>query len=87
MKVRAIKRGFTGGIYRRPGDEFDCPSDAFCPIWMIKLEKGVEPYEEPKDKYVPLEIPSLMNKEKKEEKKPENKEEKKPAKKNPAYKE
>jgi len=64
MRVRAIKRGFFGGVYRRPGDKFDCPSDAFSPNWMEKLTKGkAKPLPE-KDGYVPLEIPSLMNKEK-----------------------
>lgn len=79
MKVRAIKRGFFDGVYRRPGDEFDCPSDAFSANWMLKLEKGVEPYKEPKAAYVPLEIPDLYIKEQKEK-------EQKPAKKKTAYK-
>lgn len=62
MKVRAIKRGFFGGQYRRPGDEFDCPSEAFSSKWMEKLKKGKnKPLPEP-DAYIPLEIPSLMNK-------------------------
>lgn len=62
MKVRAVKRGFFGGQYRRPGDEFDCPSESFSEAWMEKLKKGkVKPLPKP-DEYVPLEIPSLMNK-------------------------
>ncbi len=61
MKVRAIKRGFFDGEYRRPGDKFDCPSEAFSSVWMEKLTKGkTKPLE--KSEYVPLEIPSLMNK-------------------------
>ena len=46
---------------------------------MLKLEKGVEPYKEPKAAYVPLEIPDLYIKEQKEK-------EQKPAKKKTAYK-
>lgn len=67
MRVRAIKRGFFGGEYRRPGDEFDCPSNAFSKVWMEKLVKGKpKPLKKPIDGYVPLEIPSLMNKEDKD---------------------
>jgi len=64
MKVRAIKRGFFGGLYRKPGDEFDCPSEAeFSKNWMKRLGKGkAEPIPKPKKGYIPLEIPSLMNK-------------------------
>ena len=67
MEVRAIKRGFFGGVYRRPGDKFDCPSDAFSSNWMEKLTKGVKPkpLEKPENGYEPLEIPSLINKPKK----------------------
>jgi hypothetical protein len=65
MRVRAIKRGFFGGEYRRPGDKFDCPSDAFSSNWMEKLTKGKpKPLPEPENGYVPLEIPSLMSKDK-----------------------
>jgi len=66
MKVRALKRGFYGGEYRRPGDEFECDKDEVG-SWMEKLSKGKKkPLEKPKDGYVPLEIPSLMNKSEKE---------------------
>lgn len=66
MIVRAIKRGFFGGEYRRPGDEFDCPSAAFSEVWMEKVTKGdMPPLDKPEAGYVPLEIPSLMNKPKK----------------------
>ena len=63
MKVRAIKRGFFDGEYRLPGDQFDCPSEAFSTNWMEKLTKvKAKPLPKIKDGYVPLEIPSLMNK-------------------------
>jgi hypothetical protein len=61
MKVRAIKRGFFGGQYRRVGDEFDCPPEEVSPIWMRKIQEGDKPIEKPEG-YVPLEIPSLINK-------------------------
>ena len=62
MKVVAVKRGFFGGIYRTPGDEFDCPPESFSQNWMKKLKEG---FNEPiiKEAGIPrLEIPSLMNK-------------------------
>ena len=64
MEVRAIKRGFFAGVYRRPGDKFNCPSDAFSSNWMEKLTKGVKPkpLEKPENGYEPLEIPSLAKK-------------------------
>jgi hypothetical protein len=65
MKVRAIKRGFFGGIYRvpnvKPHCEFDCPSDQVSSIWMREVQEGDKPIEKPEG-YVPLEIPSLINK-------------------------
>ena len=69
MEVRAIKRGFFGGVYRRPGDKFDCPSESFSSKWMEKIQKGVEPKPLKKSEYEPLEIPSLLNKPKKKAKK------------------
>lgn len=66
MEVRAIKRGFFGGQYRRPGDCFDCPSETFSSNWMEKVEEGMKPFKE--DKYKPLEIPSLINKKRKKTK-------------------
>ena len=68
MEVRAIKRGFFGGQYRRPGDKFNCPSEDFSSNWMEKLLKGIKPKPLDKPEYVPLEIPSLINKPKKEKK-------------------
>lgn len=62
MKVRAIKRGFLGGVYRRPNDVFDCPSNLFSSTWMIEVKKGDEPLVIEPNAYIPLEIPSLMNK-------------------------
>ena len=64
MEVRAIKRGFFGGQYRRQGDKFNCPSEDFSSNWMEELSKGVKPkpLEKQKDGYVPLEIPSLAKK-------------------------
>ena len=62
MKVRAIKRGYFGGQYRRPGDTFDCPSDqAFSKRWMEKVKKGKKSGAEIPDEgtFAPLEIPSL----------------------------
>lgn len=65
MKVRAIKRGFFGGVYRQPGAKFDCPSEAFSEVWMEKLKKGrPTPIKKPEDGYIPLEIPSLIDKHK-----------------------
>lgn len=71
MRVRAIKRGFFGGVYRIPGTkaaEFDCPSDQVSSVWMEEVKKGDEPVEKEPETYVPLEIPSLMNKPKKKPK-------------------
>jgi hypothetical protein len=65
MLVRAVKRGFFGGVYRRQGDEFTCPSDQVSSVWMEEVKKGGEPVEKEPETYVPLEIPSLMNKPKK----------------------
>lgn len=69
MKVRAIKRGFLGGVYRRPNDVFDCPSDLFSSVWMKEVKGDDKPIEIKPDQYVPLEIPSLMNKPTKKAKK------------------
>ena len=62
MKVKAKKLGFFGGKYRKVGDTFDCPTDQeFSNSWMEKVKKGKQKkIEEPKDGYIPLEIPSLM---------------------------
>ena len=63
MKVRAIKRGFFGGLYRLPGgrdSEFECPSESFSSNWMEKITEDTKPLEV--EAYKPLEIPSLMNK-------------------------
>ena len=69
MEVRAVKRGFFGGQYRRPGDKFNCSSEAFSNNWMEELKKGVEPKPLEKPEYEPLEIPSLLKKTKKAKKK------------------
>ena len=63
MKVRAIKRGFLGGIYRRPGDRFDCPPDSFSLSWMEEYSEGMEPLAT--EDYKPLEIPNLLAKKRK----------------------
>ena len=63
MKVRAIKRGFYGGVYRRPKDEFDCSSKDFSKNWMepakVKSEKSKVEKPRESDGYVPLEIPAV----------------------------
>lgn len=66
MKVAALTRGFSNGTYRRVGEEFDCSEEDFVSSWMINLEKAgaVKPVTKLGD-YVPLEIPSLMGKERK----------------------
>jgi hypothetical protein len=69
MEVRAVKRGFYDGIYRRIGDKFDCPSDQVSKIWMRPVTKGEVEQKVESDGYTPLEIPSLMNKPKKKVKK------------------
>jgi len=63
MKVAALMRGFSNGVYRRSGEEFDCSDDDFVSSWMVNLEKAgaVKPVVKIDD-YVPLEIPSLMGK-------------------------
>ena len=62
MMVRALKRGFYGGEYRKPGDKFECPKEEMG-TWMEKVTKAnSKQVEEPTSGYVPLEIPSLMNK-------------------------
>ncbi len=71
MEVRAFKRGFLGGLYRRPGDVFECPDDAFSANWMEKTKSKMKPLEAPKDGYVPLEIPDLMKKDKRIKGKPQ----------------
>jgi hypothetical protein len=63
MKVRAIKRGFYGGIYRRRGDVFDCSSPDFSSKWMEKVGKK-KPTPLPSIDYEPLEIPSLAERSK-----------------------
>jgi len=65
MKVRAVKRGFFGGIYRLPGAEFDCPSDQVSKVWMRPVKKGEVKQKAESTGYIPLEIPSLMSKPKK----------------------
>ena len=66
MKVAALTRGFSNGTYRRLGEEFNCSESDFVSSWMINLEKAgaVKPVTKLGD-YVPLEIPSLMGKERK----------------------
>ncbi len=63
MRVAALTRGFSSGVYRRAGDEFDCLAKDFVPSWMIDLGKpgATKPIID-RTKYAPLEIPSLMNK-------------------------
>jgi hypothetical protein len=63
MKVAALRRGFSSGVYRRAGDEFECPASDFVASWMLDLDKpGVKkPVIDP-TKLEPLEIPSLMDK-------------------------
>ena len=67
MKVRAKKRGFFGGQYYTPGDglEFECDEKAFSKNWMEKVDgrKKSSVVKPDAKQYVPLEIPSLMNKE------------------------
>ena len=69
MKVVAVKRGFFGGIYRTPGDEFDCPPDAFSKIWMRNLKEGFNEPIVKEEGIPPLEIPSLMNKDRSKQRK------------------
>jgi len=65
MKVRAIKRGFFGGEYRKPGGEpFDCSKSEFSSNWMEVVRKNSKPLD--LGGYVPLEIPGLMYKDKKD---------------------
>ena len=69
MKVRAIKRGFFGGVYRRPKDEFECSSSEFSKSWMepAKVNATKSKVQLPRDDgYTSLEIPSLMSKEDKQ---------------------
>ena len=65
MKVKAVKRGFYAGVYRRVGDEFDCLSEEVSKVWMKPVMKGDVEQKVELDGYTPLEIPSLMNKPKK----------------------
>lgn len=58
MDVRAVKRGFFGGLYRRPGDCFECPSEAFSSNWMEEVTEDIKPLKE--ESYKPLESPSLQ---------------------------
>jgi len=83
MKVTATRRGFIHGVYRKPGDKFECSTKEFSEAWMT--EGDVTPKTFDNDnvdkaenvKRESLEIPSLMNKDKDEEKAIEK--EKKPA--------
>jgi len=81
MKVTAIKNGFIHGIYRRPGDEFEIIEKEFSKNWMVKGEAEEELIKPRADGYIPLEIPSLMNKPKVEAKEAPKTEAKKTAKK------
>jgi len=69
MKVKAIKRGFFGGVYRIPDTEsaeFDCPSDRqFSKRWMEKVKRGKKAQVDPPkvNAYVPLETPTLIREE------------------------
>lgn len=80
MKVVAIKRGYIHGQFKRIGAEFECTEEEFSETWMSQ-EKDDLPKKIDNSKitraidaeYEPLEIPSLMNKKKKEEKKPAKK--------------
>jgi hypothetical protein len=36
MRVKAFKDGFTQGQYRKKGEEFDIPEEAFGAKWMTK---------------------------------------------------
>jgi len=60
MEVQAKKRGFFGGLYRRPGDKFNCSQGEFSENWMEVVTTKTKPYEKPE--YEPLEIPALMQK-------------------------
>jgi hypothetical protein len=90
MKVTAIKPVFIHGVYRRPGDKFECSEKEFSSIAMKKGEVTLDVIDNSKVKkaeevkHVPLEIPSLVDMVKKEEK--EEKPKKKPAKKKAAKK-
>ena len=68
MKVRAIKRGFFGGIYRTPGDEFDCPAEAVSINWMQEIKPGFNKPITKLEGIPALEIPSLMDKPKRRRK-------------------
>ena len=75
MKVIAIKRGFIHGELKRVGDAFECTNEQFADAWMSEDIKDIpSPIDNSKVKKVedvkhePLEIPSLMNKEKKPKK-------------------
>lgn len=75
MKVIAIKRGFIHGELKRVGDAFECTKEQFAEEWMSEDIKDIpSPIDNSKVKKVedvvfePLEIPSLMNKEKKPKK-------------------
>lgn len=76
MIVTAIRRGFFGGEMKKVGDKFDCPTEAeFSKNWMKKGEAKVKKIDNSNVKstldvkHEPLEIPSLLKKEKKTEKK------------------
>lgn len=60
MEVQAKKRGFYGGLYRRPGDKFECTEAEFSKNWMEVITPKTKAYVKPK--YEPLEIPALMKK-------------------------
>ena len=75
MKVIAIKRGFIHGELKNIGDNFECTSDEFSNVWMSEDIKDI-PSQKDNSKvkkiedveFEPLEIPSLMNKERKPKK-------------------
>lgn len=67
MEVRAIKRGFFGGQYRRVNDRFNCSSESFSSNWMEEVRGDMKPLVD--EAYKPLEIPSLRKKRKAKSKK------------------
>jgi hypothetical protein len=94
MKVTAIKRGFIHGVFRKPGDKFECTKKEFSTAWMSEGESKSKDIDNSKVKKgedvkrESLEIPSLMEKpvekkaiEAKEEAKPKKKKSKKSTKK------
>jgi hypothetical protein len=89
MKVTAIKRGFIHGVFRKPGDKFECTKKEFSTAWMSEGESKSKDIDNSKVKKgedvkrESLEIPSLLNKDDKpvEKKATEEKKEAKPKKK------